>query len=273
MKTILAIIGICAITVSCTSPKQEEFKPWQFQKTIALSNVNPIGIALKGDELWLSDGDHNRVVNINNKGQLLQTIPNFDRPMHIDASPTALYIPQYGSDTIAILTQKDKSDLTLPLRLDAPAGISVYNDEIAIADFYNNNIHYFNNNQWISFGTEGHANGEFYYPTDVQITATQIWVADAYNHRVQVFDKQGGFVKAIAYNQGINAATGIYVSVQDVFVTDFENNRILIFNHQGELQQELKKAIHKPTDMIIKNDTLYTLNYRNGTLNTYTKAL
>ena len=189
--------------------------------------------------------------------------------MHIDANTTSIYAPQYGKDTIAILEQNLRKILPLDIELDAPAGVAIYDEELAIVDFYHNQIHYFNGDHWNSFGSEGNANGQFYYPTDVQITATEIWVADAYNHRVQVFDKTGAFIKAIAWDQGINAATGIFVAEDEVFVTDFENDRILVFDHMGSLKQELKDKVHKPTDMIIKDELLYSLNYRQKSINVY----
>ena len=107
--------------------------------------------------------------------------------------------------------------------------------------------------------------------TDVQITKDKIWVADAYNNRVQVFDKKGGFLQMMGQNQKMNAATGIFVSVDEVFVTDFENNRVLVFDMMGELLQVLKDQIEKPTDMMIKDDMLYVINYRNGKLNIFDK--
>lgn len=269
MKKVLTLLVLTVFIVSCNSPKKEVAKQWTLQETISVEGVNPIGITLRGDELWLSDADHNRLVQIDIKGNILKTVNDLDRPMHIDANTTELYVPQYGSDTIAILTKDIRKILPLKIKLDAPAGVSVYKNEIAIVDFYNNQIHYSNGTEWISFGSEGNANGQFYYPTDVQITSDKIWVADAYNHRVQVFDKMGVFFKAIAYSQGINAATGIYVSESEAFVTDFENDRILIFDHEGILKQELKDQVHKPTDMIIKEGALYTLNYRQGTVNIY----
>ena len=94
---------------------------------------------------------------------------------------------------------------------------------------------YFNGADWISIGTEGKDAGQFYYPTDVQITDQNIWVADAYNNRIQLFDKRGTFVRMIGVDQKMNAATGLYVSETQVFVTDFENHRLLVFFKDGQL--------------------------------------
>lgn len=257
------------LALSACTPKPEAPKEWVLEKSTILDGVNPIGIAEIGGQLWLSDGDHNRLVKVNDLGQITGTIDSLDRPMHIDAFEEVLYVPQYGSDNIATFSKGIQGAMALKDSLDAPAGISVLGKEKAIADFYNNRILYFNGNEWISIGKEGKGNGEFYYPTDVQITAGNIWVADAYNNRVQVFDKGGNFLKMIGQDQKMNAATGIYVSESEVFVTDFENNRVLVMDLEGQLKQELKESVQKPTDILIMNGKLYVINYPSGTLNSY----
>jgi len=250
---------------SCTDQKEAP-KEWVFTKAIQLDGVNPIGIANVNSDLWLSDGDHNRLVKISNEGSIIQTIDSLDRPMHIDALQETLFIPQYGQDNIATYDKKGLFYMQIPDSLDAPAGVSVYNNERAIADFYNNRILYFDGADWISFGKEGKANGEFYYPTDVQITKDKIWVADAYNNRIQVFDKAGNYLSQMGKEQKMNAATGIFVTDKQVFVTDFENNRVLVFDLNGELLQILKEEVEKSTDLLIMDEVLYVVNYRNGKL-------
>ncbi len=94
-------------------------------------------------------------------------------------------------------------------------------------------------------------------------------MADAYNNRVQVFDKSGTFLKKFGEAEKMNASTGIYVSKEQLFVTDFENNRVLIYDHEGVLQQELSENIEKPTDMILVDGKLYVANYKNNRVNIY----
>src|SRR6056297_5433 len=271
MKYIYIVVLGLLFVASCKE-KEELPKEWAFVKTIQLDGVNPIGIAELDGKLWLSDGDHNRLVQINSEGSIEQTVDSLERPMHISAAGETIFIPQYGADNIATFKIGDLGLLTVKDSLDAPAGISVFGKEKAIADFYNNRILYANDGQWISFGEEGKAAGEFYYPTDVQLTDSLIWVADAYNNRVQAFDKQGNFVKMIGQDQKMNAATGIFVSETEVFVTDFENDRVLVFDHEGQLQQEVSKHIEKATDLMVFNDELYIINYRNGQINVFNFA-
>ena len=268
MKYIYTLVLGLLLLASC---KQQEALPkaWVFAKTIQLDGVNPIGIAELDGKLWLSDGDHNRLVRIDAHGKIEKSIDSLERPMHIDATSGTIYIPQYGADNIATLEKGNLGALVVRDSLDAPAGVSVLGKEIAIADFYNNRILYSSGNEWIYFGKEGKAKGEFYYPTDVQLTDSLIWVADAYNNRVQAFDKKGNFVKMMGQDEKMNAATGIFVSGTEVFVTDFENDRVLVFDHDGNLKQELSQHIEKATDLMLFNNELHVINYRNGQINVF----
>ena len=128
---------------------------------------------------------------------------------------------------------------------------------------------YFNGADWISIGTEGKDAGQFYYPTDVQITDQNIWVADAYNNRIQLFDKRGTFVRMIGVDQKMNAATCLYVSETQVFVTDFENHRLLVFFKDGQLAQIIETGLEKPIDAIIYKEKLYVIDYKKQQMNRY----
>jgi DNA-binding beta-propeller fold protein YncE len=268
MKKLIITAIIAVSVISC----QKEIKPksWQLTESILVEGVNPIGITKTDDGLWLSDGDKNRVVQIGSKGEVIKSLSMFDRPMHIDSEGNTLYVPEYGKDVVTTVDSKGIFQLEPNDSLDAPAGVSVFGQEKAIADFYNNRILYTQDGEnWTSFGKKGKADGEFFYPTDVQITESRIWVADAYNNRIQAFDKKMNFIQTIGQDQKMNAATGIYVTDQELFVTDFENDRILIFDLDGTLKQELHEKIEKPTDALVIDGKLHVINYRNSLLNIF----
>ena len=259
------------LIVSCQEKKQTEIR-WVHSKTIALADVNPIGIAQGEKGIWLSDGDRNRLVLIDTSGIILKTIDSLDRPMHIASEGQMLVIPQYGNDEILRFRESEKEIVRTRDSLDAPAGVAIKGAQIAIADFYNNKVHYTeNSSDWITFGKEGKADGDFYYPTDVHLTESKIWVADAYNNRLQVFDKKGNHLKTIGEDQKMNAATGIFVSDTNAYTTDFENDRVLVFNLEGSLKQVLDTDISKPTDLIIIDEVLYVTNYKGKSLSLYTQ--
>ncbi|MEP5132772.1 MAG: hypothetical protein ABJQ64_09410, partial [Nonlabens ulvanivorans] len=165
MRTLIYIIVAAATIISCTD-KAAVPQEWQFEKVIELDGINPIGIAMDGNDIFLSDGDHNRVVKVDEDGSVLFEMEGFERPMHIDFGESdfeitdkvttsllkerALFIPEYGRDSIAVMRDNKMDYLVLQDSLDAPAAISVFDDEIAIADFYPNRVLYYDGKEWIS---------------------------------------------------------------------------------------------------------------------------
>jgi len=250
---------ILLITLSTCS----NTKKWTVSSIMALDSIAPIGLTIVDSTIWLADGDNNRIVSISKSGNLVAVYPNFERPMHLSNHENTIFIPEYGADHIVQLHNGKRTVLSLNDSLDAPAGVAVLGKEIAIADFYNHSVLYFNGKQWQRFGKKGKKAGDFHYPTDVQITTNHIYVADAYNNRVQVLTKEGKCVKIIGENENINAATGLYVAKEQLFITDFENSRVLIFALEtGDLQQIISDNLNKPTDVLQHEEILYIINYK-----------
>jgi len=255
----LFFISMCLLSLfSCT----ESEKKWQLAETIDLGKITPIGFTFQNDNIWLADGDHNQLVEVNAKGEIQQIISDFERPMHIDIKGETLYIPEYGSDQIVKFSNGQRSFLEIPDSIDAPAGVAISGEEIAIADFYNHRILYFNGQDWKSFGKKGKAKGQLHYPTDIQILADKIIVADAYNNRIQIFDKNGESLQIIGETEKMNAATGVFADEAFIYITDFENDRVLVYQNDGTLFQIIEEGIDKPTDILVKNEMLYIANYK-----------
>jgi len=250
---------------ACSQPPK-----WTYERTIKLGDITPLGIIKSGDFLWISDSDNNGVFKIDLDGKIIETYDGFERPMHIDIDEEKVYIPEYGIDTITIIHRQKTSHLLIETELDAPAAVDVKGDNYLIADFYNHRIVYSSEGKDLTFGKKGKAPGEFHYPTDIQFANDLIYVADAYNNRIQVFDKSANFKQIIGENDNMNAATGVYVTNQEIAVTDFENNRVLLYNLTGELSQVIEEHLNKPTDAFISSNKLYVANYKNNSVTIYT---
>ena len=262
----ITVFFLFLIFWSCSPEKME----WKFEREIDLGDITPIGLTQLNQSIWLADGDNNRLVEIDNSGEIISQKENFERPMHIATDGKNILIPEYGKDQISILGSDNVlSKLLIKDSLDAPAGVDYLDGTYAIADFYNHRILLGKDDQWISFGKEGKKEGEFYYPTDVQITADKVYVADAYNNRVQVFDRNGNFESTFGKEEKINAATGILVSDKAVFVTDFENDRVLVYDLNGQVLQIIHTKVEKPTDLLLVKDKLYITNYKGKSISVF----
>ena len=91
----------------------------------------------------------------------------------------------------------------------------------------------------LSFGKEGLGGGMFKYPLGVAVTdGDEIVVADENNHRVQVFDSNGTFLRSFGH-KGENAGEFIYpngIAIDNdkkVFVADMGNHRVQILSWEG----------------------------------------
>ena len=88
-------------------------------------------------------------------------------------------------------------------------------------------------------GKKGKDNGMFKYPRGVAVTdKDEIVVADQWNHRVQVFDSNGTFLRSFGH-KGENAGEfkypdGIAIDKdRNIFVVDSGNDRVQIFSWEG----------------------------------------
>lgn len=239
-----------------------------FDRQIQLDNA-PLGLALDGDLVWVSDSDANLVFQINEQGEKQKELADFDRPMHLDFFDGKVFVPEYGRDSISISEKEGRKYMEITDSLDAPAGVSFLDDKIAIADFYSNRILLFDGTKWFWIGSEGNAAGQLYYPTDVQLINDKIVVADAYNNRIQIFDWSGKSLQIIGEDQNMNATTGVFATEKEIFATDFENSRILVFNWEGEVQQVLNENLDKPTDLLLRKEELWIANYNGKSISIY----
>jgi len=251
--------------------KKQEATIWKFSKEIPLGNISPIGIVAQGNFLWLSDVANNRIVKIDIDGTMIESFDGFQRPMHIAIQEDKIYVPEYTSDTVKIIENGNISTYSLNEQPDAIGGVEVYGEWLAVADFYNHRIILQKDNKVSIIGKEGHNDSELYYPTDVAIKNDLIYVADAYNNRVQVFDFKGGYVRMIGWNENIKVAIGVKVTDTQVIIADFEGNRILIYDLNGNLLQIILDKFNQPTDIEIVGNKMYVVNYKGSSISVFYK--
>lgn len=264
-----AFFGTLLFFGCADNQKREQTPNWTFKEEIKLAEIAPISVIAESEFLWLSDVDNNRVVKIGFDGKIMEEYPGFQRPMHLAMSHSRVYVPEYTADTIKTISDKRVAVFPLLEQPDAPAGIAVKDETVGIADFYNHRVILQQGDAVSTIGKEGHNAGELYYPTDVEIFDDKIFVADAYNNRVQVFDKKGNSLAIIGDKDGINVATGLTLANAHLFVSDFFGNRVLIYDLGGNLKQILTEGFDKPSDISVFGNELFVANFGNHSLAVY----
>lgn len=262
----LTIFWFLALASCDTKPRK-----WVYTNTIDLNGIAPIGMISIGDDLWLSDVEHNRLVRIDKTGNVLQEIEGLVRPMHIAQDDGNIYIPQFGADNIVRWDKLSEiiDTISTNYTLDAPGGVDVGFGLMVVADFFNHRVLVNTQDSAFVIGKEGHDNSSLYYPTDIKITKEYINIADAYNNRVEVYDHSGIYVRTIGWQEDIKVAAGVDVSNQQIFITDFHGNRLLIYNQNGILQQSFNEHLDDPTDVLVIGNKLYVANFGEKSLSVF----
>lgn len=128
-------------------------------------------------------------------------------------------------------------------KLVRPNAVAVSGNTLAVADTENHRIAFFNttNGSFIRNlgGTQGSGNGQFNLPNGVAFDAAgNLYVADTWNHRIQVFDAAGTYLRqwgtlGSAPGQLRFPAHLDIGSAGNVYVSDSNNHRIQVFDPNG----------------------------------------
>lgn len=97
-----------------------------------------------------------------------------------------------------------------------------------------------------SWGGAGSAPGQFHDPIGVAVAGGKVFVADARNHRVQVFDRNGRFLYAIGHPGtglgGLERPMNLTVANGKVYVSDYWNDDIQVFSITGTPLQVIGRS-------------------------------
>lgn len=192
-------------------------KPIHLWKTPSIENGRPAGLcwSKKRGQLLVADSHYQQILIYTPKGELVKKIPGtlgannlgpFQYVADVAEDDTGnLYVSEFGNE-----------DQDRIRKLD-PEG-----------------------NHLAVWGRHGSAEGEFSRPRGLAISPNQeLYVADASNHRIQIFTLDGKYIRSIG-SQGTGPGQLQYPydvtvgSKGDVYVAEWGQNRIQKFSPQGE---------------------------------------
>lgn len=90
-----------------------------------------------------------------------------------------------------------------------------------------------------SWGGPGDAPGQFQDPTGIAVTDDEVFVADARNSRIQVFDKQGRFRRSFG-ELILGRPMNLTVAGERLYVPDFFRDVVHVFSLSGKLLHQLE---------------------------------
>jgi len=178
---------ICLLSLSCGKPPQPGPNDLKYVRTLGGFNREfgePFGIAVKGDVIYVSDGQNGKILTVSNAGTISTFAEGLDTPSGIAFDKNGdLYVADSGSSSIKKIDGSGKAS-TL-------AGVD---GQPGFAD-----------------GDASHA--QFYAPVGIAIADDgAIYVADTYNDRIRVI--RNGSAKRIAAFSTLRARAAVVVAMR-----------------------------------------------------------
>ena len=163
------------------------------------------------------------------------------------------------------------------LQFNCPMGVSFNpnNQKLYVCDQRNARVQVVNTDLTYHsiIGRKGRGNGEFQYTQDIAFNSNgDIYATDYYNHRVQIFNQDGIFLRTLRnkqQGQSLQYPFGIAVDSSDtVYVSETNRGCISVFTAEGEYLTTFGEAeghFAYPGGLHIdKNDSLLVCDMHNG---------
>ncbi len=144
-----------------------------------------------------------------------------------------------------------------------------------VADSKNHRVQVYDSTSGLlvrQLGAQGAGPGQFQEPCGVTVDLEgRIVVADRGNHRLQVLDEQGGFIRSIG-TQGsepgqFSDLRAVAVDAQGhIYATDYSQHRVHVFDSQGDLVHSFgDRHLERPWGIAVLDDTGHVLVASYGT--------
>jgi len=223
----------------------------------------PQGIAVNSEEVYVVDSNNGRIQVFSLQGEFKREISGLGgipgllhSPQGIDLYEGKIYVADTRNHMIQVFSKDGQIIQTIgdlgdgDDRFRLPTAVAVSKDNlIYVADSKHNYIKVFSpKGEFLKkFGGSSTKKepGKFNSPSGMAIDNTRkcIYVSDTLNHRIQIFDLDGNFLRVLAQGNGhsFNNPLGICINGQgDLLIADTGSNRVQII-----LRSYLEKPLAK----------------------------
>ncbi|MBM3229854.1 hypothetical protein FJZ26_05460, partial [Candidatus Parvarchaeota archaeon] len=209
----------------------------------------PRQITVKNGRMLIADNQNNRI-----------------QMFHLSGEKKGLY---------EALGYEANSQITRP-----SAAIEFGNDILAL-DTYNNKVIVYGKDRLeykSYFGSSGASNDKFDAPQGIAAVQDRIYITDAGNDRVKVYDSNYTFVFAFGIGKNgvqLESPNGIFIQNNMVFVADTGNSRIAVFTLDGfpietfGSKGNSSNKFNRPTGVAVFNNIAYVADSENMAVKYY----
>jgi sugar lactone lactonase YvrE len=231
----LCVFALIFISFFSACQKAVEDKPKPISKVATFYGTTekidePFGIAVKSNEVYVSDGENGRILKISKAGVATTLTDKLDTPSQIAFDKNGdLIVADSGSHTIKKIKPTGEIELVAGVEkqsgfqdgdaksalFNAPIGVAVQESKIFVADTYNDRIRLIENGRvsTLAGSSQGFADGagnlaKFDTPCGIALTPDgKLIVADSKNRRLRIVETDGS-VRTLAGNGNADLVDG-----------------------------------------------------------------
>lgn len=218
--------------------------------------INPWGLLIFHDALFVADGGNHRVVKLDLNGNFLgsYTLNSLSKPTGLAVDKNGvIYVVDHNNSNLQTMDMNGNYIATLGTpglglgQFTNPFGIAVDGSgRIYVADASNNRIQRCDPSNMpsscVTLGgpVNGMGNGQFNEPYGVVLDAGgNLWVADTFNNRVQEFDSSLVYQSQFGSSSVLLYPKGVFIDAQGNVIVADGYSRVQVFTTSGSLLREI----------------------------------
>jgi DNA-binding beta-propeller fold protein YncE len=217
--------------------------------------INPSSIFVDDDYIYV--GDSNKIKAFKHSGDFggffIELPKMYVTSIAMDSNFN-LWVTDRGDDTVKVFSIDNTLKMTIgksgsgKKEFKTPLDILIKDDRVYVLDSGNARVQVFNlkGNYLYDFGQVGTDDGKLYCPNSFSFDKDgNLWISESCLGRVQVFDKNGKFIKKVLDRF---APIGVVERYKDyMLISNLEDNKIYILDLDGKIINKIGDDISSPT--------------------------
>ena len=198
----------------------------------------------------------------------IPSLPGLYHPRSIDISESGdVYVAEWQSHRVSIWDESGNFQGSFGRyggaegEFQHPSCIYVSGIEIYVGSWQSHEIQVFNlGGEFLrGWGSHGNGEGQFYHPDGIWVddnatNGKEVYIADRYNHRVQVFDENGTFLRKFGTSGSgdgqLSEVCGVGVGPDGmVYASSKNNQKIQVFTKDGNFSRSFPTTGGSPFQM------------------------
>jgi len=219
--------------------------------------TNPTSIFVDEDYIFVCDLNSNKVKVFRHNGEFAGFFIQFPKMLPTSITIDSNYniwITDRGDDTVKVFSIDNDLKMIIgksgsgKKEFKTPLDIQFFDNKIYVLDSGNARVQVLNTSggYLAEFGTVGTDDGKLYCPNSFSFDKNgNLWIVESCLGRIQIFDKNGKFIKKVKERAGTLEAIERF---NDFMITsNSDDNNIYILDYDGKIINKIGDEISSPT--------------------------